>query len=102
MIADAGSRAGTGGTSTSPAPSIPRLAEPLEPDPRVPPRDAVRADPDPMLADPLAGALPDVDPAPPLPLGPDPAGDGVTAGATVVTGACPAGYAAGVVPGAPP
>ena len=42
MIAEAGSRAGTGGTSTSPAPSIPRRVEPLEPVPRVPPRDAVR------------------------------------------------------------
>ncbi|WP_443608854.1 hypothetical protein [Actinomadura violacea] len=55
MIADAGSRNGTGGTSTSPAPSIPRLADPLEPVPRVPPRDAVRPEP----PDPLVGSLPD-------------------------------------------
>ncbi|GAA2269963.1 hypothetical protein GCM10010402_27630 [Actinomadura luteofluorescens] len=101
MIAEAGSRAGTGGTSTSPAPSIPRLAEPLEPVPRVPPREAVR--PDPTLPDPLVGALPYEDPCPLRPLWPDepggmPAGGAGAAG--VVTGACPA--AAGAEPGGRP
>ncbi|GAA4238754.1 hypothetical protein GCM10022254_56000 [Actinomadura meridiana] len=61
MIAEAGSRAGTGGTSTSPAPSIPRLDDPLEPVPREPPRDAVRPDPMPRLPE-----LPDVGPDRPL------------------------------------
>ncbi|WP_243777136.1 hypothetical protein [Actinomadura nitritigenes] len=65
MIADAGSRNGTGGTSTSPAPSIPRRADPLEPVPRVPPRDAVR----PELPDPPVGSLRDP-PGPPDPPGP--------------------------------
>ncbi|MEU8802499.1 hypothetical protein [Spirillospora sp. NPDC048819] len=62
MIAEAGSRAGTGGTSTSPAPSIPRLLAPLEPVPRVPPRDAVR--PDPTVPRPLPTVPPDDEPGP--------------------------------------
>ncbi|MFI0480472.1 hypothetical protein [Actinomadura sp. 9N215] len=93
MIAEAGSRAGTGGTSTSPAPSIPRLAEPLEPVARDPPRDAVR--PDPTLLDPLLAELPDAELGPVRPLGPDgtdPPGCLVVGGATAlcrVTGAPP-------------
>ncbi|WP_345171837.1 hypothetical protein [Actinomadura verrucosospora] len=101
MIAEAGSRAGTGGTSTSPAPSMPRLAEPLEPVPRVPPREAVR--PDPTLPDPLVGALPYDAPWPLRPLWPDEPG-GMPAGgegvAGVVTGAGPG--AAGAEPGGRP
>ncbi|GAA2428908.1 hypothetical protein GCM10010191_47630 [Actinomadura vinacea] len=54
MIAEAGSRYGTGGTSTSPAPSIPRRADPVDPVPPLPcvPRVAVRPD-DPRDPDPL-------------------------------------------------
>ncbi|WP_231328520.1 hypothetical protein [Actinomadura graeca] len=63
MIADAGSRAGTGGTSTSPAPSIPRLDEPLEAVPRPPPREAVRPE-----------TPVEPDPAEPEPAEPEPAG----------------------------
>ncbi|WP_245920240.1 hypothetical protein [Actinomadura mexicana] len=102
MIAEAGSRAGTGGTSTSPAPSIPRLAEPLEPVPRVPPREAVR--PDPTLPDPLVGALPYEEPCPLRPLRPDEPGGMPEGGAGVagaVTGVCP-GAAAGAGPGGRP
>ncbi|MFI0369307.1 hypothetical protein ACH35V_15595 [Actinomadura sp. 1N219] len=95
MIAEAGSRAGTGGTSTSPAPSIPRRADPPDPVPRVPPRDAVRPDPsvrDPLLAEPLEAEL-----GPVRPLGADgtdPPGCLVVGGATgfccLVTPARPA------------
>src|SRR5580693_2327628 len=62
-IAVAGSRAGTGGTSTSPAPSAPREDRPLPPrEPRVP---RLLPDPVPVPAD------QDADPWPPLaPLGP--------------------------------
>ncbi|GAA2621774.1 hypothetical protein GCM10010411_67230 [Actinomadura fulvescens] len=42
MTAEAGSRYGTGGTSTSPAPSMPRLDEPLEPVPDMAQDAAVR------------------------------------------------------------
>ncbi|WP_240809554.1 hypothetical protein [Actinomadura sp. WMMA1423] len=67
---------------------MPRLAEPLEPVPRVPPREAVR--PDPRLPEPLVGELPDDWPCRPRPLGPDVPGGGPAggaAGAGVVTGA---------------
>ncbi|GAA1859938.1 hypothetical protein GCM10009736_28750 [Actinomadura bangladeshensis] len=85
MIADAGSRAGTGGTSTSPAPSIPRLVEPLDPVPRVPPRDAVR--PDPTVPRPLPAELPDVPPGPSRPAGPGSLAVGGAKGVCRVTGA---------------
>jgi hypothetical protein len=69
-IAVVGSRAGTGGTSTSPAPSAPREDRPLpDREPRVPrllpePEPAV-PEPEPVLAD------QDLDPWPPLaPLAP--------------------------------
>jgi hypothetical protein len=94
MTADAGSRAGTGGTSTSPAPSIPRRPDPLEPlvEPRVPPREAVRPEPRPReppdeAADPAEAAL--------GPLGPSGVGCLVVGGATgvrVVTGAGVTGW----------
>ncbi|WP_243722568.1 hypothetical protein [Actinomadura sp. 7K507] len=101
MIAEAGSRAGTGGTSTSPAPSIPRLVDPLEPVPRVPPRDAVRPDPTvprPLPAEPR-DEPPDAEPGPLWPLcplcplgrdGPDEPGCLVVGGAGAGPGAAPA------------
>ncbi|MFA1548830.1 hypothetical protein [Actinomadura chokoriensis] len=83
MIAEAGSRAGTGGTSTSPAPSIPRLVEPLDPVPRVPPREAVR--PDPTVPRPLPPELPAVPPpGASRPVGPDEPGSLLVAGANGV------------------
>ncbi|WP_346041493.1 hypothetical protein [Actinomadura chokoriensis] len=64
---------------------MPRLVEPLDPVPRVPPRDAVR--PDPTVPRPLPAELPDVPPGPVPPPGPGSLAVAGAKGVCRVTGA---------------